>query len=92
MKSVSRAALVIASLTSVGVMISSCDSGGLSASSTCKDFLSASASDQQQIVSQLAGQYNKPDYATPLGGPEVPYYCAANPTVTLGQFFSHASR
>ncbi len=90
MKSRLRIILAIASLGAVGLLASSCDSGGLSASSTCKDFLSASASDQDQIVTKLAGQYNKPDYATPLGEPDVPYYCASNPNVTLGEFFAHA--
>jgi hypothetical protein len=62
----------------------------LSASSTCKDFMNASASDQQEVVDKLASQYNKPAYTTPLGAPEVPYYCSANPTVTLQHFFEHA--
>jgi hypothetical protein len=62
----------------------------LSASSTCQDFLNASPSAQQQVVDQLAAQYRKPDYATPLGEPEVPYFCASNPSVTLGQFFAEA--
>ena len=45
---------------------------------------------QQTAVEKLAAQYDKPDYATPLGMPEVPYYCSANPSATLGYFFSHA--
>jgi hypothetical protein len=52
--------------------------------------MNANASDQQQVVDSLAGQYNKPDYSTPLGSPEIPYYCSANPSVTLGQFFQNA--
>jgi len=91
MTGIVRTALVAVTLMSLGLAVSSCQTGGLSASSTCKDFLNASASDQQQVVSQLAGQYNKPDFATPLGEPDVPYYCAGNPNATLGQFFSHAS-
>jgi hypothetical protein len=78
-------------VASLGFIVSSCEHGGLSGSSTCGDFLKASPADQQQITSQLAGKYNKPDYATPLGEPEVPYYCASNPNVTLDQFFAHAS-
>lgn len=86
-----RTVLLAIVLGSLGLAVTSCQGGGLSASSTCKDFLNASASDQQQVVSQLAGRYNKPDFATPLGQPDVPYYCASNPNVTLGEFFSHAS-
>jgi len=91
MTGIARSALVAVTLSSLGLVVTSCQGAGLSASSTCKDFLGASASDQQQVVSQLAGQYDKPDFATPLGEPDVPYYCASNPNVTLGQFFSHAS-
>jgi hypothetical protein len=53
--------------------------------------MDASQQAQASIISQLATKYDKPDYATPLGEPEVPYYCASNPDVTLGQFFSNAS-
>jgi hypothetical protein len=53
--------------------------------------MSASPQQQQEVVDQLATQYNKPDYATPLGSPEVPYFCSANPDVTLGHFFQEAS-
>ncbi len=74
-----------------GLLVSGCAGSSLSASSTCSEFMQASPQDQQQVVSELATQYQKPDFATPLGEPEVPYYCAANPTVTLGQFFSKAS-
>ncbi len=73
-----------------GLALSACGGSGLSASSTCQDFMNASQSDQQAIIDKLATQYNKPDYASPLGSPEVPYYCAANPSVTLGQFFQKA--
>jgi hypothetical protein len=72
-----------------GLAVAGCGSG-LSSSSTCHDYLNASASDQQAIAEKLAGQYDKPDYATPLGEPEVAYYCAANPSTTLGQFFAKA--
>jgi hypothetical protein len=64
--------------------------GGLSESTSCGDFMKASPQAQQQIVVSLAGKYQKPDYATPLGMPEVPYYCAAHPDTTLGQFFASA--
>lgn len=70
--------------------VAGCGSG-LSASSTCQSFLNASPADQQSVVEKLAAQYDKPAYATPLGEPEVPYYCAAHPTTTLGQFFAAAS-
>jgi hypothetical protein len=69
--------------------ISGCGSD-LSASSTCQDFLNASPTAQQSVVEKLAAQYHKPDFATPLGEPDVPYYCAANPSATLGHFFSIA--
>jgi hypothetical protein len=72
------------------VSLSSCGAGGLSASSTCQDFMNASAQNQQSIIDKLASQYNKPDYTSPLGAPEVPFYCSSHPTVTLGQFFANA--
>lgn len=74
----------------VGLSFASCNGSSLSASSTCSQFMAASPQDQQTIVDQLAQQYDKPDYATPLGSPEVPYYCTSNPNVTLGEFFKHA--
>ena len=64
--------------------------GGLSASSTCTDYLNASSSAQLSLAQKLAGQYDKPDYATPLGEPEIAYYCASSPDTTLGQFFAQA--
>lgn len=67
-----------------------CGAAGLSESSTCKDFLAADPADQQSITQQLAGKFGKPDYATPLGMPEVPYYCASNPKTTLKEFFESA--
>jgi hypothetical protein len=69
---------------------SGCGSSGLSENATCQDFLGADASAQQSVVQQLAGKYHKPDYATPLGMPGVPYYCATHPDVTLKQFFAIA--
>jgi hypothetical protein len=74
-----------------GTLISACGPSELSASSTCAQFMNASTQDQEAVVNKLAAQYQKPDYATPLGAPEVPYYCASNPNVTLGQFFAKAN-
>jgi hypothetical protein len=70
--------------------LSGCGDSTLSASSSCQDFMKASASEQHEVVDQLSSQYEKAAYATPLGEPEVPYYCSANPSVTLGQFFQKA--
>ena len=64
--------------------------GGLSASSSCKTFLSASQQAQVSAVEALAGKYNTPAYATPLGEPEVAYYCAGNPNSSLAKFFEGA--
>lgn len=71
-------------------LLASCGGGDLSGSSTCKDYMNASAGQQQHVASQLAGQYRKPDYATPLGFPEIAYECATRPTMTLNQFFASA--
>lgn len=86
------ALVVIAGLLFVGAraLLHRLDNGGLSANSTCQDFLNAPQDAQQAIIQSLAAQYHKPDYVTPLGEPEVPYFCAANPSVTLGQFFARA--
>lgn len=81
---------VVAAVTALGIGVAGCGSSGLSESSTCSQFLAASPQDQQSLVQQLAGKYRKPDYATPLGAPEVPYYCASHPKITLKQFFSFA--
>jgi hypothetical protein len=72
------------------LVLSGCGGSTLSASSSCQDFMSASATEQHEVVDQLSSQYQKAAYATPLGEPEVPYYCSANPSVTLGQFFQKA--
>ncbi len=74
----------------LAAVLSGCGKSGLSENSTCEEFLAASAQDQRSIVQQLAGKYQKPDYATPLGMPEVPYYCSRHAKVTLKQFFSFA--
>ncbi len=71
-------------------VLSGCGGSGLSASSSCKDFMAASVSEQHEVVDQLSSHYDKPAYATPLGEPEVPYYCSSSPSVTLGQFFQKA--
>lgn len=65
--------------------------GGLSASSSCKDFSEASPQEQTEAISSLSSKYNTPDYTSPLGEPEVGYYCASSPETTLGEFFEHAS-
>ena len=52
--------------------------------------MKVSASEQHEVVDQLASQYRKAVYATPLGEPEVPFYCSSDPSVTLGQFFQKA--
>jgi hypothetical protein len=52
--------------------------------------MNASATEQHEIVDQLASKFRKPDYATPLGEPEVPYYCSANPSTSPEQFFQKA--
>lgn len=72
------------------MVIAGCGEAGLSESSTCKEFLAANPSDQQSITQQLAGKFGKPDYATPLGMPAVPYYCARSPDTTLQEFFESA--
>lgn len=82
--------LVIILVKAVPAVLHKVGSLSLSASSTCQDFMNASPEAQVSVVDSLAAQYHKPDYATPLGEPDVPYYCAANPSVTLGQFFEHA--
>jgi hypothetical protein len=83
------AALVAMSLLGTGCAGSVLGSG-LSASSSCKDFTAASASEQHEVIDQLSSHYDKPAYATPLGEPEVPFYCSSSPSVTLGQFFQKA--
>jgi hypothetical protein len=64
--------------------------GGLSEQSSCSDFMHASQQAQQSIVLELASKYHKPDYATPLGLPAVPYYCASHPDTTLDDLFASA--
>jgi hypothetical protein len=64
--------------------------GGLSASSSCKDFSEASFEEQTKIISSLSSKYDTPDYTSPLGEPEVAYYCASSPETTLEAFFQQA--
>ena len=84
-----RAALAMAAGIST-VALSACGGSALSASSSCRDFMNGSPEAQHQVIDQLASQYRKPAYATPLGEPEIPYYCSANSSTTLGQFFQRA--
>ncbi len=74
----------------VSLALSACGASALTASSTCQDFMNASGAEQHEVIDQLASHYDKPDFATPLGEPELPYYCTANPSVTLGGFFEKA--
>lgn len=64
---------------------------GLSGSSTCSEYLSASSDDQHAVVNDLASKYGKPDYVSPLGFPEVAYWCASQQNATLDQFFRNAN-
>lgn len=82
-----RLALLVTGSTFV---FAGCGGSSLSASSSCKDFMAASAMEQHEVVDQLSSHYDKPAYSTPLGEPEVPYYCSSSPSVTLGQFFQKA--
>jgi hypothetical protein len=84
-----RMTLAVVGITS-GLALTACGGGSLSASSSCRDFMGASATEQHEVTDQLASHYQKPDFATPLGEPEVPYYCSANPSVTLAEFFEKA--
>jgi hypothetical protein len=70
--------------------LSACGTSELTAASSCRDLLNAPASAQHEAIDRLSAQYRKPDFATPLGEPEVPYYCSANPGATLGAFFARA--
>jgi hypothetical protein len=83
-------AIAVLAVVACLFMLSACGGSSLSASSSCKDFMNASAVEQHEVVDQLASRYQKPDYSTPLGEPEVPYYCTANPSTTLGEFFTKA--
>jgi hypothetical protein len=75
----------------VSCAIVGCGGGGLSASSSCKDFAEASLEEQHEAISSLSSKYDTPDYTTPIGEPEIGYYCASSPETTLEEFFEHAS-
>lgn len=79
--------LALACAAMAAMTVAGCGEEELSESSTCKEFLAADPVDQQSITQQLAGKFGKPDYATPLGMPAVPYYCARHPDTTLQEFF-----
>jgi hypothetical protein len=81
--------VVLAMALTVGA-IAGCGGGGLSAGSTCKDFSEASPEEQHEVISSLSSKYDTPDYTTPLGEPEVGYYCAGSPETTLEEFFQQA--
>jgi len=72
----------------IGVVIAGCGgSSGLSASSTCEDFSKASLEEQAEAISSLSSEFDTPEYASPLGSPEVGYYCSSNPETTLEALF-----
>jgi hypothetical protein len=71
-------------------VVAGCGSG-LSAGSTCKDFSGASFEEQHEVIDSLSSKYDTPDYTSPLGEPEVGYYCASSPDTTLEEFFENAS-
>ena len=90
MKTSRKIGAFAAPLAALSLLGTGCAGSGLSASSTCKEFMAASASEQHEVIDQLASHYDKAVYATPLGEPEVPFYCSSSPSVTLGQFFQKA--
>jgi len=77
--------MAVAGALVVGLL--GCGGSGLSASSTCEDFSKASPEEQAKAISSLSSEFNTPEYATPLGSPEVGYYCASSPETTLEEFF-----
>lgn len=83
-------ALGVSSVTVFAVAVLPGCGGGLSASSTCEEFANASLEEQQEAISSLSTKFKTPEYVTPLGSPEVGYYCASNPSTTLEEFFTHA--
>ena len=85
-----RLSVVAAATVLAGVSLGACGGSSLSASSSCRDFMNANATEQHEMIDQLASEYQKPDYTSPLGEPEVPYDCSANATNSLGYFFQHA--
>ena len=67
-----RTIMAVSGVTSA-LALSACGGDSLSASSSCQDLMGATATGQHEVVDQLASQYRKPAYSTPLGEPEVPY-------------------
>jgi len=90
MRSLNIRTITAATAATAALALGACGGGTLTASSSCREFMTASATEQHEVVYQLASQYRKPAFATPLGEPEVPYYCSASPSVTLGEFFAKA--
>ena len=82
--------LVCVLIAAVALAASGCGDSGLTASSTCKDFVDASPEAQAEAISRLSGEFETPEYNTPLGSPEVGYYCAGSPETTLEEFFHNA--
>lgn len=80
------------SVLALAVLVVGCGDGGLSASSTCTDFSKASPEEQFKAISTLSTEFRTPELTTPLGEPEVGYACAAEPEMTLEEFFSRAHR
>jgi hypothetical protein len=87
---VQRVAGVAVAALAILLGIVGCGGSSLSASSSCQDFSSASSEEQSQVISKLSSEYDTPDYTTPLGEPEVGYYCAGNSETTLQEFFEQA--
>lgn len=91
MKRWSGIAALVIGIALMAIAVAGCGGGGLSASSSCKDFSEASPQEQTEVISSLSSKYNTPDYTSPLGEPEVGYYCASSPDTTLEEFFERAS-
>jgi hypothetical protein len=87
-----KAGLMVCVVVGTTLVVSGCGGGGLSAGSTCKDFSEASFEEQTQVISSLSSKYDTPDYTTPLGEPEVGFYCASSPDTTLETFFVRAEQ
>lgn len=81
---------VLGGIVTIMLVVGGCGNE-LSASSTCRDFSTASLEEQSETVSVLSSEFETPEYTTPLGEPEVSFYCAGNPNVTLEEFFKGAT-
>jgi hypothetical protein len=53
--------------------------------------LLASFEEQHEVIDSLSSKYDTPEYTSPLGEPEVGYYCAGSPETTLEDFFENDS-